>query len=190
MKTTSSKEMKYIKIFLVISSIAWFISLIIAPLTLPENTVILGDEGRANIVDYAGLWNKLPLYHRIVYFIGDLGCHQKASRSFYINSNQMPVCSRCTGIFLGIAIVLPLFYFLEYFRSTIYKAIVENLFSKHRTLFILLYILFTAPLVADGLTQTLGLRESTNLIRFITGLMFSSINSIVFYHYLLEEGSL
>jgi uncharacterized membrane protein len=36
-----------------------------------------------------------------VYAIGSLVCHQLPERSFYLWSAQLPVCARCTGIYVG-----------------------------------------------------------------------------------------
>ena len=47
----------------------------------------------------------LPLYalSAAVYQIGSLVCHQLPERSFYFRGAQMPVCARCTGIYIGAA---------------------------------------------------------------------------------------
>jgi len=39
-----------------------------------------------------------------VYFVGSAVCHQLDARSFHVLGHQMPVCARCTGIYLGAAI--------------------------------------------------------------------------------------
>jgi hypothetical protein len=39
-----------------------------------------------------------------VYSIGSLICHQLPARSFHLWAVQMPVCARCTGIYLGAVI--------------------------------------------------------------------------------------
>jgi uncharacterized membrane protein len=36
-----------------------------------------------------------------IYGIGAWICHQRPDRSFYLWAMQMPVCARCTGIYLG-----------------------------------------------------------------------------------------
>ena len=38
-----------------------------------------------------------------VYGIGSVLCHQRPERSFHMWSVQLPVCARCTGIYLGAA---------------------------------------------------------------------------------------
>ena len=46
-----------------------------------------------------------------VYAVGGLICHQLPERSFHLWSAQMPVCARCTGIYIGgalAAIIAPI----------------------------------------------------------------------------------
>ncbi len=38
-----------------------------------------------------------------VYVVGGIVCHQHSNRSFFISGVQMPVCARCTGIYVGAA---------------------------------------------------------------------------------------
>jgi Predicted membrane protein (DUF2085) len=40
----------------------------------------------------------------VVYLMGRLLCHQLPERSFHLWGAQMPVCARCTGIYLGAAV--------------------------------------------------------------------------------------
>src|SRR5262249_31790615 len=37
---------------------------------------------------------------------GSVICHQRPERSFFLWSHQMPVCARCTGIYLGAALTV------------------------------------------------------------------------------------
>jgi uncharacterized membrane protein len=39
-----------------------------------------------------------------VYIAGSFVCHQISDRSFHIAGVQLPVCARCTGLYLGAAI--------------------------------------------------------------------------------------
>lgn len=39
-----------------------------------------------------------------VYAIGSLVCHQLPERSFHLWAAQLPVCARCTGLYLGAAL--------------------------------------------------------------------------------------
>jgi len=40
----------------------------------------------------------------VVYFVGSFVCHQQPDRSFHIDGGQMPVCARCSGLYLGAGI--------------------------------------------------------------------------------------
>lgn len=35
-------------------------------------------------------------------------CHQRPERSFFIGGSQLPVCARCTGLYLGAALAFPI----------------------------------------------------------------------------------
>jgi len=41
-----------------------------------------------------------------VYYSGSLLCHQRPERSFHLWGVQLPVCARCTGIYLGAAVAV------------------------------------------------------------------------------------
>ena len=40
-----------------------------------------------------------------VYGFGSVICHQKGERSFHLFAEQLPVCARCTGLYVGAAVV-------------------------------------------------------------------------------------
>jgi uncharacterized membrane protein len=87
----------------------------------------------------------------LVYSFGDLNCHQLKERSYFLNDNQMPMCSRDTGIFIGLfagAFAFSLFAFE----------------LKRRWLLIGLL-----PLILDAGVQAVSSYESDNSIRVITG---------------------
>ena len=39
-----------------------------------------------------------------VFAVGGLICHQRPERSFFIDGSQLPVCARCTGLYLSSAL--------------------------------------------------------------------------------------
>ncbi len=80
------------------------------------------------------------------------GCHQKEDRSFKIKGWQFPICSRCTGILVGQ--LLGIFIYVFHFRIPIYISC------------IFLLIMFL-----DWYIQYKKIRESTNIRRFITGIL-------------------
>lgn len=77
-------------------------------------------------------------------------CHRMSSRSFFVRNRQFHICARCTGLLVGY-VISPAFLLLKNYTST-------------------LFILFFLALVLDGTTQLMGLRESNNILRFITGI--------------------
>ena len=44
----------------------------------------------------------------VLFPIGHYICHQRPERSFFIGGQQLPVCARCTGLYLGAALAIPL----------------------------------------------------------------------------------
>lgn len=141
----------------------WAALQFISPHALPENSV-KDLSGITGISDNQELIDGMPAPWDSVYGWGDKLCHQRADRSFFINGNQMPFCSRCTAIWLGLAIGLG---FMVFFKI--------ELNSK------LLIIIFAGliPIGVDGLGQLVGLWESTNITRVITGALIGIICGIV-----------
>jgi uncharacterized membrane protein len=41
----------------------------------------------------------------VVYRAGSILCHQRPERSFHLWAAQLPVCARCTGVYVGAAVV-------------------------------------------------------------------------------------
>jgi uncharacterized membrane protein len=87
-------------IFLILDLIL-VLSLFLAPATLEPGTVEDLDA-RANAMDHWERWKEMGPFHMVVYTFGDFNCHQISERSIFINGNQMPVCARDVGIFLGV----------------------------------------------------------------------------------------
>jgi len=156
------KSSRIIILIFFIIFLTWSLLQFIAPMAIPEKSItdlsgITGVSDNQHDIDNLSFpWNS-------IYGIGDRLCHQKAERSFFINGNQMPFCSRCTAIFLGIAVGLG---FMIYYKI--------KLTSK----FIFLLFLGIIPIGIDGLGQLFGLWESTNLVRVISGLLIGIICGI------------
>ncbi len=149
----------------------WAFMIILAPLVEPPNTIYLGDDGKTVIMDHGKEISKMKTnLARITYKIGDFICHQHASRSFFINGNQMPVCSRCTAIFVTFAITLLIYSFMSFRIPEI------------------VYIVLLIPLMVDGGVQLLTPYESTNLIRAITGAMTGFGSAAIFAVVLKDLG--
>jgi uncharacterized membrane protein len=44
------------------------------------------------------------LFGLAIYLLGSAICHQRPERSFYLFAQQLPVCARCTGLYVGAAL--------------------------------------------------------------------------------------
>ena len=160
----NKKRLSVISFVPFILTFIWVMLLFISPLMLPPSTIYMGNNGKVSVMDNSPYINshiKNPII-RGVYISGDYMCHQHANRSFFINGNQMPYCSRCTGIFLGLS-----FGFLV---GALFRVRIG--FS--------LYFLTLIPLGFDGLLQLLTPYESTNLMRIITGMLVGTFTSLLF----------
>ncbi len=150
------KREKYsrIPIFIVfLFFLIWILLQFFAPIAIEKGSV-KDLSGVTTIADNKQTIKNMSFPWGSVYGCGDRLCHQKADRSFFINDNQMPFCSRCTAIFLGLAIGLGLMVFIK---------------IKLDEKFAFLLIVSLIPIGIDGIGQLLGFWESVNLIRFATG---------------------
>jgi len=128
-------------------------------------------------------WGDLDPYAAFVYGFGDLNCHNKAERSWEINGNQMPVCVRDVGIFLGLAIGGFLFSRRGLNRWTIRDSFLslwpgsymQSVYKNNRRTLAMVAIagLFVLPMALDGFSQLLfASYESNAMLRLATGTPF------------------
>lgn len=89
-------------------------------------------------------------------------CHQLPERSFFAGGFQLPVCARDTGIYLGFAVGLLALRLIH--RG-------ERPTEPPRWPVLALMAAFIAAMGYDGVTSYLGLRESTNDLRLVTGML-------------------
>ncbi len=92
--------------------------------------------------------------------IGTSVCNQSLNRSFVFTGVALPVCARCTGIYLGL--------FLSYIYFFVSKKRLANELPDKKIIYIFaLSILFMG---IDVGTQVIEIRMSNNYIRLFTGL--------------------
>ena len=175
-------------------------------LTLEEGSV--GPlQGRANAIDYysedgfgshgnqatseggadgqccpAFAWSEVNFYAAIIYGFGDVNCHQKSERSWEVNNNQLPVCTRDVGIFAGLFIGGVVFSRRGWNRWTVRdtclsllpESMLHGVYAKNQRtmLWLACGMLLCVPLIADGFLQLLTSYESTNFKRVLTGVPF------------------
>ena len=80
-------------------------------------------------------------------------CHRQEDRCIKLFGHTSFLCARCTGMIIGFIPALIL--------------LVLNKTLPWTLSFVLIF-----PLIFDGLSQLIGIRKSTNLIRLITGILF------------------
>lgn len=153
---------RWIILFFFIPFLIWILLQFIAPLALQQASV---DDltGHIGVADNEKLLDEIPSPWNAIYGCGDRLCHQKAERSFFINRNQMPFCSRCTAIWLGLAVGLG---FMVFYKMELNEK------------FLFLILIGIVPIGIDGVGQFLQLWESTNIIRLITGLLVGIVCGI------------
>lgn len=83
-------------------------------------------------------------------------CHGIPRRCLYVWNVPMPICARCVAIYSGLLAGILLFWLIPHLDEMTARVIV---------------IASTVPLAIDGLTQLATIRESTNPLRLITGLV-------------------
>ena len=108
--------------------------------------------GHARSAPVVGLLSALP------YAIGAVICHQQAARSFALWSQQLPVCARCTGIYVGAALVA----LVSVWRITGTK--VAQGFSPAKTI-----VLAALPTVATLAYEWSTSTTPSNVVRAIAG---------------------
>ncbi|MDP6844056.1 MAG: DUF2085 domain-containing protein [Candidatus Thalassarchaeaceae archaeon] len=186
------------------------ISMFLVPFMMPTGSVP-ELSGRANMMDYSSegswgnhdhvedgemghnqsahggtfAWSELNPYYAFVYAFGDLNCHQKHERSWTINGNQMPVCARDVGIFLGLALGgwwfsrrgLNRWTIRDSFLTLFPDSMIAPLYTSDRRLSAMFGtgILFCLPVVLDGGIQAISAYESVNPVRILTGIPFGFI---------------
>lgn len=88
-------------------------------------------------------------------------CHRRKDRSFKLSRFTFPICARCTGIWLGFATGLLL---------RLAGLLMPLVFA----------VTFMLPLMVDGLAQRAGFRESNNVLRLLTGILFGIATNMLF----------
>jgi uncharacterized membrane protein len=134
------------------ASALWVTLSITAPLMVPSDT-LLDLTGTVGMRENDAQFESLSVVPRTMYIIGDLECHQIAERSFFLNGNQMPFCSRDLGLFIGLMVGFGIATFISIQVNPV------------------LLILGMLPLGLDGGIQMVTEYESTNALRMATGVL-------------------
>lgn len=152
----------------------FFLGMMASPFLIPADTIHFGDVGAVGGDDFrtiidGNITNPLANFY---YKMGDLNCHQRESRSWHLNGNQLPFCARDTAIFFGLAlgVLITLFFVFELDFLWIIAAFV--------------------PIGLDGGLQLVTSYESNNFFRLITGLLAGMATGIALGTIIREAGGL
>ncbi len=107
-----------------------------------------------------GIWGQSDLWrlqwqHQIFSSL----CHQIPDRSFWINGQPMAVCSRCFGIYAGLACIWALIPLIPYSNDS------SDTYLK------MMLAAMVAINVIDVLANLLGIWQNTLLLRMIFGVL-------------------
>jgi uncharacterized membrane protein len=92
----------------------------------------------------------------LLFPIGHFICHQRPDRSFFVHARQMPVCARCTGLYVGATLAVPI--------SMIVSATIAA--SRARTLLVVAAL----PTAVTWSLEFLGLVPFSNVARCVVAL--------------------
>jgi uncharacterized membrane protein len=88
----------------------------------------------------------------LVYLAGSLVCHQLPERSFHLSGIQLPVCARCTGLYLGGVLGMLALFVLPHRSVTFQKARIA-------------LVVGAVPTILSVTTARLGLWDPSNVVR-------------------------
>jgi uncharacterized membrane protein len=107
-----------------------------------------------------------PQFAAAIYKAFSFVCHQIPDRSFHLAEHQFAVCSRCTGLYAGFAVVALSYPLLRSLKST----------DTPPRLWL---ILAAVPLTIDFALGYFSIWENNHLSRFTTGALLGAV--AVFY---------
>ncbi|MDR2587003.1 MAG: DUF2085 domain-containing protein [Coriobacteriales bacterium] len=106
-------------------------------------------------------------------FFGHGFCHQIPARSLEAGGVVFSACARDTGIYLG-------FFFALVVAFIIYARVKGKPTELPPALYVVVLVLLVLPMAFDGVTSYLGLRPTTNMIRYLTGFLAGvAVGSVV-----------
>jgi len=174
MRRNVAGKRRFLKIIMA-GMVIWLLALFITPLAAEPRSIRIEDGG-ANVIDTRDQWGSFAPTHQVVYGIGDFLCHQRPERSFFLSGNQMAVCARDVGIFVGVLIGTAIAFIArpdlpadEAIAELVRRVLKVPL--RPRPLMVLLGVLFLAPIFMDGGLQLVTSYESTNATRALTGIL-------------------
>ncbi len=97
--------------------------------------------------------------------MGSAVCHRLAERSFILEEMQMPLCARCTGIYIGAFFAFCFFVWKNRLQAGKPFSVAQAILTG----------LAIVPVGVDGVGSYLGFWESSQLMRILTGTLVGAI---------------
>jgi len=105
----------------------------------------------------------MDLFGEFIFAVGSVICHQKPDRSFFIDGHQLPVCARCTGLYLSGAAGLAVWIGLKTARG--WRPIAWNPRLAAR-----LIVIAAIPTALSLATAAIGAWDGSNMTRALLAL--------------------
>ena len=103
----------------------------------------------------------MDLFLAFVFAAGNVICHQLPERSFFLDGRQLPVCARCTGLYLGGAAGLVGWWAVKLLRGWRAQPIGTARWAMG------LLLIVAMPTVVSYATGVLGIWDGSNLTRAV-----------------------
>lgn len=100
----------------------------------------------------------MDLFLAFIFAVGSVICHQLPERSFFLDGRQLPVCARCTGLYLSGVAGLAAWWAVKLLRGWRPQTV------PSRLAMVLLAIVAT-PTVVSYLTGVFGVWDGSNQTR-------------------------
>jgi uncharacterized membrane protein len=98
-------------------------------------------------------------------------CHQLPERSMLLGNIYMPVCCRCSGIYIGFFLSIAILFLIHRKRQS----------DMPPLYIIIISCFFIASTFADGLLSYFGVYETNNIIRLATGYLSGAGIAVILY---------
>ena len=105
----------------------------------------------------------MDLFGKFIFAVGSVICHQRPDRSFFVDGHQLPVCARCTGLYLSGAAGLAFWIGLKIARG--WRPIAWNPRLAAR-----LIVVAAIPTALSLATAAIGAWDGSNMTRALLAL--------------------
>jgi uncharacterized membrane protein len=102
----------------------------------------------------------MDLFVAFIFAVGSVICHQLPERSFFLDGRQLPVCARCTGLYLSGAAGLVAWCIVKLVRGWRPQTVNPRLALG-------LLAIVALPTVVSYLTGVFGVWDGSNLTRAV-----------------------